>query len=537
MAAGIHSARYSVAMAKPPIRVLLIQGRSARTYWGFQYCLPLAGLRAAHPPLGLITVAAMLPGNWQLRLVDLQVEELTARDLAWAEVALISGMLAHAPSMRAAIAQSRAGGVRTIVGGPAATSCPEAFADADHIFRGEAEGRLAALIETIETGDAAPRELSPALSRPDIEEAPVPRYDLLAPGAYASLSLQYSRGCPFDCEFCDIVSLFGRRPRVKSPAQILAELDVIAATGYRGSVFFVDDNFIGNRRAVAELLPHLAAWQAAHGHPFDLYTEASVDLAGRPDLMAAMTAAGFTAVFVGIETPSVAGLREAGKKHNLKQDLAEAVLDITRAGLEVHAGFIVGFDSDGPDIFRLQRDFIASLPIPLAMVGMLTALPGTRLHTRLAAAGRLRHVSGGDQFARPNFEPAMDEAYLLSGYRWLLSSLYQPAAYFARCRALLDTLGPTYQSAAVRRGGLRIAARTTAHLGVASPHTRRHYWPLLARAARRPALLPRAVSLALMGQHLCRYTRDDVVPALDLAITTLQPPIRPAAAAVAALVP
>lgn len=504
--------------------ILLVQARTPITYWGYQYSLPMVGKAASLPPLGLVSLAALLPAAWTLRLLDLNVAELTDEDLLWADAVLVSGMLVHEESMHEVLARARRLGRRTVAGGPAPTTSPEAFADADHVFRGEAEGRLERLVRALERpGEPAPRVLSPPdEARPPMAAVPVPRFDLLALDRYASMSIQYSRGCPYLCEFCDVIEVFGRVPRVKSPAQVLAELDTLYRLGYRGPLFFVDDNFIGNRRAVAELLPSLAAWQRERGRPFDLYTEASANLASLPELCAAMVEAGFSAVFIGLETPAEESLREARKHQNLKLAPAEAVRTLTRAGLEVMAGFIVGFDSDGPEIFETQHRFISGLPIPMAMVGILTALPGTALWRRLERERRLRRRATGDQFDRPNFAPAMDELALLAGYRKLMANLYSPEGYYARCERLVDELGRPPEAGQVRPGGVLAFARAAVRLGLRAPY-RRLFWRLLWRAARRaPHNFAHSVRLAILGEHLLRYTREDVLPRLDQAIQSLE---------------
>jgi radical SAM superfamily enzyme YgiQ (UPF0313 family) len=503
------------------MRALLVHARSPVTYWSYEFALPYAGKRAALAPLGLATVAALLPGSWELRLVDLQVEPLQDWDLDWADVVLVSGMLVQAGSMRAVLSRARERGKRTVVGGPAATSTPEAFPEADHVFQGEAEGRLGRLVAALESpGAPAPRVLSPDDGgRPALEGAPVPRFDLLRLERYASLSVQVSRGCPFRCEFCDIIEMYGRIPRLKSPDQVIAELEALRRLGGRGPLFVVDDNFIGNRRAVTRLLPRIAAWQRENGRPFDLYTEASLDLAAHPDLVAAMAEAGFTAVFVGLESPSAESLQETGKTQNLRVDPVEAVDRLTRAGFEVFAGFIVGFDADGPDIFDRQLELISRLPVPRAMVGLLGAAPGTALWRRLDREGRLRRDSTGDQFGRPNFDPAMDERALVAGYRRLLSSLYEADAFYARAGLVVDRIGdvPTPKG----RGTAAALLRTIWGIGIRGPR-RRHFWRLAARAARRgPGILARGLSLAALGEHMIRYTEEVVLPRLDQTLAEM----------------
>jgi radical SAM superfamily enzyme YgiQ (UPF0313 family) len=503
------------------MRALLVQAATPLSYWGYQHSLPFIKKGATLPPLGLATLAAHLPEAWELRLRDLHLAPLDDADLRWADAVLVSGMLVQAPSIRDVLTRARGLGKATVLGGPAATTSPDAFPEATWVFRGEAEGRLDRLVQALERpGSVADRVVSPpGLDRPDLALARVPRFDLCALDRYATFAIQVSRGCPFSCEFCDIIEIFGRAPRVKSAAQVLAELEELRQLGARGPLFVVDDNFIGNRRAAGALLPELARWQREHEHPFELLTEASLDLAAEPALLAAMVDAGFTAVFVGIETPNPASLAETGKKQNLRLDPAEAVGVITRAGLEVFAGFIVGFDCDGPDIFDRQIAFISSLPIPRAMVGILTALPGTALWRRLEGERRLRGVSAGDVFGRPNFAPAMGERALVAGYRRLLAALFTAEAYFRRCARHLEEVPLT--AVPLRPGAVTTFLRALWRLGVVGSR-RRYFWRLLATGVRRAGLLaiPRAVTLAILGEHLIRYTEEEVLPRLDRALAT-----------------
>jgi radical SAM superfamily enzyme YgiQ (UPF0313 family) len=497
------------------MRALLVQAATPPTYWGYRHSLPFIRKKATLPPLGLATLAAHLPEAWELRIRDLHVAPLAEVDLRWADAVLVSGMLVQLASMREVLARAARVGKVTVVGGPAATTSPGAFAEATHLFQGEAEGRLDRLVLALEApGAVQERVLSPpGPERPDLALARVPRFDLLDLDAYATFALQVSRGCPFTCEFCDIIEVFGRVPRVKSPAQVVAELEALRARGARGPLFLVDDNFIGNRRAVSRIVTEIAAWQRASGRPFDLLTEASLDLASEPELLAAMVDAGFSAVFVGIETPNTTSLAETGKKQNLRTDPAEAVATLTRAGLEVFAGFIVGFDGDDDTIFERQRAFISSLPIPRAMVGTLTALPGTALWRRLEREGRLRAGATGDQFDRPNFAPAMGEEALVAGYARLLEALYTDEAYFSRCELHLEA-APA-RATTPRPGSLATVARAVWRLGIVGPR-RRFFWRLLGRGLRSggaPAVV-KAVTLAILGEHLVRYTREDVLPRL-----------------------
>jgi radical SAM superfamily enzyme YgiQ (UPF0313 family) len=507
------------------MRALLVQSRTPTTYWSFEHSLPFVRKAATYPPLSIATLAALLPATWDLRLVDLHVTSLDDADLAWADVVLVSGMLIQLGSMRGVLRRARAMGRRTVVGGPAPSTAPELFDEADHVFRGEAEGRLDLLVRVLEApSPGSPRLLSPpGGDRPDLRLARVPRFDLLDLSRYASHSLQYSRGCPFQCEFCDIIEIFGRIPRVKSAEQVVAELDALRALGARGTLFFVDDNFVGNRRAAAKLMPVLRAWQERNGFPFVFCTEASIDLATHPELVAAMVHAGFGQVFVGIETPSLESLAQAKKTQNLRMPQERAIDELTRAGLEVYAGFIVGFDTDGPDIFDRQLEFISGLPIARAMVNLLTALPGTQLWRRLDREGRLRRAASGDSFERPNFEPAMDERTLLAVYRRLLAALYSPDGYFRRCALHLDAVPLRRGTVAhsVRNGTLGALWRAVWRLGIRGPR-RSLFWRLVARALRRGTeLLPRAVTFAIVGESLIRYTEEVVLPRIDASLAEL----------------
>jgi radical SAM superfamily enzyme YgiQ (UPF0313 family) len=501
------------------MRALLVHPEFPTTYWGFQHGLRAIGKRASLPPLGLLTLAALLPREWELRLVDTNIDRLRDDDILWADVVLVGGMLVQEPSMHEVIARARALGRRTVLGGPAVSTSPERFTDADALFGGEVEGREAEVAAIIEGRAGAPR-LVPLRKegRPSVQSAPPPRFDLLDLSAYVSMSIQYSRGCPYLCEFCDIIEIYGRVPRMKTPAQVLAELDALRALGWRGSVFFVDDNFIGNIKEVRKLLPHVRRWQEAHGFPFELYTEASVNLAGDEQLIADLVGCGFSSVFLGIETPSPAALKETHKLQNLRLDLVEAVDRLTRAGLEVMAGFIVGFDSDDASAFEAQRAFLEAAPIPLAMVGILTALPDTALWRRLESEGRLREHSDGNAFGRTNFATVMDEETLLRGYAGLLAELYSEAGYFKRCMAYLERAPEPAASRPVRSGGAMLLLRAIWHLGVVSPR-RSLFWKLVGRAARvSMRRVPWAIEKAVEGEHFLRYTSEDVLPRLEAAI-------------------
>ena len=483
--------------------------------------MPLVNKGASLPPLGLISLAALLPEDWQLELVDLNVETLSDAQVLAADAVFTGGMRIQSESLHQILARARALGRLSVVGGPAPTTGAEEYTDADIVFCGEAEGRIDQLVDAIAAHDGTSVRLTSDADRPSMAEAPVPRFDLIKPERYTSISVQYSRGCPFSCEFCDIIEIYGRVPRLKRPDQVLAELDTLYRIGWRGSLFFVDDNFIGNRTAVRKLLPQVARWQREHGYPFELYTEASVNLATDDALIKLMVEAGFASVFLGIETPDPEALKQAKKRQNVWVDLTAAIDRLTESGLEVMGGFIVGFDQDDEQTFEVQRRFIADAPIPLAMVGLLTALPDTQLWRRLSIEGRLRANWSGDQFGRPNFVPAMDERTLLEGYAGLLQQLYSPEGYYRRCHRYLERVGRVPGQKRPSLQHVKTLLRSFVQIGLRSPW-RTEYWKLLARAAlRKPHAFATVVGKAVQGEHMIRYTRDDVVPRIRAAIAAL----------------
>lgn len=400
--------------------------------------LPQAEL---HPPLGLITVAALCPPNWDLRLIDRNFQELRDTDIAWADLVMVSGMRIQHEDMREVLSRARVLGKRTMVGGPYASSEPEAFLPlADHVVAGEPDEVFSFIAADLEAGSA--KVLYTIEQKPDVRRTPVPRYDLLQLDRYLSMTVQFSRGCPFQCEFCDIITIYGRKPRTKSDEQMLGEFDTLLNLGWRGRVFVVDDNFIGNHKRALELALKIADWQRERGRPFVFSTEASMDLAQRPALIEAMVKANFWSVFMGIENPSTQSLAETKKFQNLREDPLECVKLIRRSGLWVTAGFIIGFDSDGADIFGRQIEFVERAAIPWAMSGFLVALPTTPLHARMAKEGRLIESKRmSTHFKSPNFRTVLPLPQLLSGGRAILEAIYEPSAYYDRAARSLLTNG------------------------------------------------------------------------------------------------
>jgi radical SAM superfamily enzyme YgiQ (UPF0313 family) len=483
------------------MNALLLYPEFPNTFWGFKHALKFIRKRASLPPLGLLTVAAMLPRHWRLRLSDLNVRPLDERDLAWADVVCISAMIVQRSSAESLIAHCRAAGKRIIAGGPLFTSAHADFPQVDHFVLNEAEITMPEFLRDFERGCAG-RVYATALFA-DIRGTPAPRWDLAEVRRYGSMAVQYSRGCPFDCEFCDVTAKFGHLPRVKSAAQVVAELDGLHANGWRGPVFFVDDNLIGNKRALkTDLLPALIACQRERRWRFNFYTEASVNLADDAELMHMMAEAGFDTVFIGIETPDADALAECNKRQNQRRDLVADVKRIQRAGLQVQGGFIVGFDSDSPGIFQRQVDFIQKSGIVTAMVGLLNALPDTRLHARLKGEGRLLgRTSGNNVDGTMNFAPRMPAGELIEGYRTILRRIYAPRPYYQRVRTFLrEYRRPRIVAPLSWRHGFALAL-SSVRLGVVG-RERLQYWRLLGWTAfHRPRLFPFAVTFAIYGHH------------------------------------
>ncbi len=497
------------------MKVLFVNPEFPDTYWSFRHALPFEGKRSAFPPLGLLTVSALLPSSWERRLVDLNVRRLKSSDIEWADMVMVTAMLVQKESLKQVVQRCKARGKRVVLGGPYVTTTIEDLPEADHIFLGEAETTLPQFIEDLARGEA--KRSYQAAERPPLSATPLAHFHLADLKRYSAMSVQYSRGCPFSCEFCDIIEIYGRVPRTKSNQQMLAEFDALRDLNWRGTVFIVDDNFIGNKKNVRLLLPELAKWQKRNGYPFSLITESSVNLADDEPLLDNMRDAGFRRVFLGIETPVEASLKEAQKSQN-RGNLLDSVKKIQSYGIEVMAGFIVGFDNDPEDIFERQIDFIRSSAIPLAMVGLLNALPDTQLWRRLEREGRLLGESSGNNTnCSFNFKTRMDPALLIQGYQTIMRTIYSPREYYQRA---LDSLRRTaHQFSAPQRynaiSGLTVLMRVLLKLGVFD-RERKEFWRFVSQAmVKHRDRFADLLRLAAMGYHfrkLSEFARIETAP-------------------------
>jgi len=490
---------------RTPLKVLLIYPEFPDTFWSFKHALKFIHKKSAYPPLGLLTVGAMLPEKWEKRLLDLNVTRLSESDLAWADCAFISGMVVQREYAHQIISRCKKAGLKVIAGGPLFTSEYEEFEEVDHFVLNEAELTLPPFLMDFERGCARRVYSTPEFA--DIKKTPVPMWDLAPMKRYAAMSVQFSRGCPFNCEFCNVTALFGHRPRIKTARQIISELDALYSLGWRGQVFFVDDNFIGNKKYLkTQLLPALIEWRKnKKGMPFN--TEASINLADDEPLMEMMVEAGFDSVFIGIETTDEESLAECNKKQNKNRDLAKSVKAIQRAGLQVQGGFIVGFDSDTPSIFQRQIDFIQKSGIVTAMVGLLQAPAGTRLYERLKNEGRLLGYMSGNTDGTTNIIPRMDLNSLREGYHNIMRHIYSPKYYYRRVKIFLREYKEPKIKIPIDFQRFLAFFRSSIRLGILG-RERFQYWKILFWTLfRRPGLLPLAITFAIYGHHFRKICR------------------------------
>lgn len=482
------------------MKILHIYPRFPDTFWSFKHALSFIRKKASNPPLGLVTVAAMFPPEWDQKLVDVNVQNLSDTDLEWADYVFISAMTVQRESAAEVIRRCKSSGTPVVAGGPLFTAESDTFPSVDYLVLNEAEITIAPFLKDLRSGNL--KRVYASKEHPSLASTPVPRWDLLDLNSYASMSIQFSRGCPYDCEFCNVTALLGHRPRTKSSQQILAELDSLYSLGWRDSVFFVDDNFIGHRKALkTDLLPALASWRKdKKGVPF--YTEASINLVDDSALMDMMTAAGFNKVFIGIETPDADSLVECNKKHNSNRDMVQDVKRIQRSGLQVQGGFIVGFDHDTPSIFQRQIDFIQQSGIVTAMLGMLQAPPGTKLFERMKESSRLLgQLSGDNVDGSTNIIPKMGLEALRKGYQDVLDYIYSPRNYYQRVKTFLREYNPPEIRSRLSFEYLMAFFRSIVKLGIIGKE-RLEYWKLFFWTLfTRPRSLPEAITLAIYGYH------------------------------------
>jgi radical SAM superfamily enzyme YgiQ (UPF0313 family) len=485
------------------MKILLIYPKYPDTFWSFKHAMKFISKKASFPPLGLLTVAAMLPPEWEKRLIDMNVSVLSEDDLKWADYVFISAMVVQKKSAREVIRKCKKLGIRIVAGGPLFTTEYEEFEDIDHFVLNEAESTLPSFLDDLKNGCA--QHIYTSKEWPDIRKTPPPQWKLINMKNYVTMSIQYSRGCPFNCEFCDIIVLNGHKPRTKGKDQILEELEVLYTRGWRGGVFFVDDNFIGNRKRLKmEVLPFLIDWMKQKKYPFHFLTEASINLSDDQELMQLMVKAGFRRVFIGIETPNEDSLTECNKHLNKNRDLIDCVKKIQDNGLEVQGGFIVGFDNDPPSIFERQISFIQKSGIVTAMVGLLNAPRGTRLYHRLKKEDRLLNDPSGDNtdFSL-NFIPKMNKEMLISGYNKILSTIYSPKHYYKRVITFLKEYKPRDLKKKIyfKFSYFKAFLKSIWFLGIKG-RERFHYWKLIFwTLVRRPHLFGLAISFAIYGFH------------------------------------
>ncbi|MGD0036561.1 MAG: B12-binding domain-containing radical SAM protein [Bacteroidota bacterium] len=487
------------------MNILLVNPKFPDTFWSFKHALKFISKRTTFPPLGLLTVASMLPHSWNKRLVDMNVQDLREIELRWADLVFLGGMSIQLKSARAVIEQCKTMGKKIVAGGPLFTSFPDEFNDVDYLVLNEAELTLPQFLVDLKNCNA--RHIYQTDQWADVTTTPVPLWNLINSKYYSSMNIQYSRGCPYDCEFCDITVLYGHMPRTKTKEQVLSELEALYSIGWRSDVFIVDDNFIGNKTLLKkEILPAIINWMERRKYPFGLNTEASINLSDDEELMDLMVKAGFNAVFVGIESPNEESLIECKKSPNRNRDLVESVKKLQHKGLQVQGGFIVGFDSDPSSIFQKVVEFIQESGIVTAMVGLLNAPTGSRLYKRMLKEGRLlKAMSGDNTDFSMNFIPKMNYDFLVNGYRSILENIYSSKQYYTRVKEFLRTYNPPrVRVPIVKSSNLKALVKSVIILGVIDKE-RLQYWKLFFWSLfTRPRMFPMAITFTIYGYHYRR---------------------------------
>jgi radical SAM superfamily enzyme YgiQ (UPF0313 family) len=489
------------------MNILLVYPQYPDTYWSFKHALKFISKKASHIPLGLITVASLLPESWNKKLTDLNVSMLKDKDIMWADYVFISAMSVQLASVKQVIERCKQFNTKIVAGGPLFTEEYDLFPEIDHLVLNEAEITLPLFIADLQAGIA--KRIYNTDKFADITKSPLPDYSLIKSGKYATAGIQYSRGCPYDCEFCDITALFGRKVRTKTSSQIISELDQLLNIGWRGSVFFVDDNFIGHKNKLKnELLPAVISWMGSNGNPFRFLTEASIDLSDDRELMDLMVRAGFDKVFVGIETPEESCLMECNKLNNKNRNLMDCVSLIQKSGMEVQAGFIVGFDNDPPNIFQRQIEFIQKSGIITAMVGLLNAPRLSKLYRRLENQGRIVDIFSGDNTNYSmNFIPVMNKDELLKGYYKIIRSIYSCKAYYARVLLFLRNYNPPF-SEPMTFSRFIAFIKSIIFIGIFTRNSR-YFWKILFWSIfNKPKTFPLAVTYSIYGYHFRKVFRN-----------------------------
>jgi radical SAM superfamily enzyme YgiQ (UPF0313 family) len=487
------------------MKVLLVYPETPASFWSFKDALKFVAKKVAEPPLGLITVAALLPNEWEKKVIDMNISLLDDKHILWADFVFLSGMNIQIKSFRDVIRRCNNLGVKIVVGGPLATTQHEDFPGVDHFVLNEAEITLPLFLEDLKNGNLKP--VYSSNEYPDITKSPAPLWELLEMKKYASLSMQYSRGCPYDCDFCSITMLNGRTPRTKTSSQFISEIETVYNLGYRGPISVVDDNFIGNKRKLKdEILPKLIKWSKQNKYPFSFITEVSVNLSDDDKLMELMIEAGFNSIFVGIETPSTESLLECGKSQNLKRNLVSSVKKLQERGFMVSAGFIVGFDSDTPAVFQDQIDFIQNSGIVSAMVGLLNAPSGTKLYKKMQSENRLLDVwSGNNMDGYMNFVPKMNYQQLMVGYSRIIKTIYSQKEYYSRVKHFLNNYRlPSWNKNKIKLKEIRAFFMLIWLLGTLEKG-KKYFWKLFALSLfRHPKKFPLAMTMAVYGYHFRR---------------------------------
>ena len=487
------------------MKILLVYPETPVTFWSFKDALKFISKKSSEPPLGLITVGAMLPQDWDKKLIDLNVAKLIDKDILWADYVFLGGMNVQINSVKEVIRRCNKLGTKIVGGGPLFTTQHRDFLGVDHFVLNEAEITLPLFLEDLKNGNA--KHLYSTEEFPDISLAPMPMWELLDMKKYASMSVQYSRGCPYDCEFCSITMLNGRKPRTKSKKQFLDELNRLYELGYRGSVPLVDDNFIGNKRKLKdETLPAMIDWLKEKKYPFNFNTEASINLADDDELIKMMVKAAVHSVFIGIETPNDDSLKECGKAQNQRRNLVSSVKKLQQHGMIVSAGFIIGFDSDPPDIFDQQINFIQKSGIVSAMVGLLNAPEGTHLFKRMQKENRLlESCNGNNMDGLTNFIPKMNYKDLIAGYSRIIHTIYSPGEYYKRIKAFLKEYKvPEWKSSKLSLSEIKAFVKLLWLIGVLDKG-KRHFWrTLIYSFFRYPKKFSLAMTLTVYGYHFRR---------------------------------